>query len=190
MKDTNIYVIHGYTSSNQAEWFPWLKEQFKNSPVKIYIPNMPDSSNPHLEPWLEHLRKNVLDIDENTIFIGHSLGCIMALRYILERNIKIKGAILVSGFINENPMDEQTEGLQEFVDGPLDIERIKSLIQSRIVITAKDDDIVPTKATQKLAKELDANLMILSSGKHFIARDGYTDFPVLLNEIQKLISFI
>ena len=188
MKSTNIYVIHGYTSSSQAEWFPWLKEQFEDSPVKIDIPNMPHSEDPYLEPWLKHLRKNVLDIDENTIFIGHSLGCVTALRYILEKNIKIKGAILVSGFINENPMDEQTEGLQEFVDGSLDIARIKSLISSRIVITATDDDIVPTEATQKLAKALDANLIILSSGKHFIARDGYTDFPVLLNEIQKLIN--
>jgi predicted alpha/beta hydrolase family esterase len=188
MKNTNIYVIHGYTSSNQSEWFPWLKEQVTNRQVKIDIPNMPDSENPHLETWLSHLRKNVLDIDENTIFIGHSLGCVTALRYILEKNIKIKGAILVSGFINENPMDEQTEGLQEFVDEPLDIARIKNLIPSRIVITATDDDIVPTEATQKLAKELDANLIVLSAGKHFIARDGYTDFPVLLNEIQKLIN--
>ncbi|MBU3153649.1 alpha/beta hydrolase [Clostridium estertheticum] len=188
MKSTNIYAIHGYTSSSHAEWFPWLKEQFKNSPVKMDIPNMPDSGDPHLETWLKHLRKNVLDIDENTIFIGHSLGCVTVLRYILEKNIKIKGAILVSGFINENPMDEQTEGLQEFVDGSLDMAVIKSLISSRIVITATDDDIVPTEATQKLAKVLDANLIILSSGKHFIARDGYTDFPILLNEIQKLIN--
>ncbi|OOM80225.1 alpha/beta fold hydrolase [Clostridium sp. BL-8] len=188
MKVTNIYVIHGYTSSSEAEWFPWLKEQLKNSPVKIYIPNMPDSQDPHLESWLKHLRKNILDINENTIFIGHSLGCVTALRYILEKNIKIKGVILVSGFINENPMDEQTEGLQEFVDGSLDIERIKSLIPSRIVITATDDDIVPTESTQNLAESLDANLIILSSGKHFIARDGYTNFPVVLNEIRKLLK--
>jgi hypothetical protein len=52
----------------------------------------------------------------------------------------------------------------------------------------KNKNIVPTEATQKLAKALDANLIILSSGKHFIASDGYTDFPVLLNEIQKLIK--
>lgn len=188
MKSNNIYVIHGYTSSSQSEWFPWLKKQFKNSPVKIDILNMPDSGDPHLEAWLNHLRKNVLNIDENTIFIGHSLGCVTALRYILEKNIKIKGAILVSGFINENPMDEQTESLQEFVEAPLDIARIKNLISSRIVITATDDDIVPTEATQKLAEALDANLIILSSGKHFIARDGYTDFPVLLNEMYKLTN--
>jgi len=59
---------------------------------------MPDSGDPHFEPWLKHLRKNVLDIDENTIFISHSLECVSVLRYILEKNIKIKGAILVSAF--------------------------------------------------------------------------------------------
>ncbi|AGX44425.1 RBBP9/YdeN family alpha/beta hydrolase [Clostridium saccharobutylicum] len=188
MKNTNIYVIHGYTSSSEGEWFPWLKEQFKDGLTTTYIPNMPNSDNPYLEPWLNHLRQSIPDIDENTIFIGHSLGCVTSLLYILEKNIKIKGAILVSGFINRNPMKEQTEGLQEFVNVVLDIERIKSLIPSRTVITATDDDIVPTEATQKLAKEIDAKLIILSSGKHFIARDGYTKFPVLLNEIQKLIT--
>jgi predicted alpha/beta hydrolase family esterase len=30
MKITNIYVIHGYASSSEAEWFQWLKEQFKS----------------------------------------------------------------------------------------------------------------------------------------------------------------
>lgn len=84
MKNTNIYVIHGYTSSSKSEWFPWLKEQFKNSNVNIYIPNMPNSDDPHLEPWIKHLRKNILNVDENTIFIGHSLGCVTALRYIIE----------------------------------------------------------------------------------------------------------
>ncbi|MZK52199.1 RBBP9/YdeN family alpha/beta hydrolase [Clostridium beijerinckii] len=188
MKSTNIYVVHGYTSSSKSEWFPWLKEQFKDSSIKVNVPDIPDSGDPHLEAWLKHLHKCIMDIDENTILIGHSLGCITVLRYILEKNIKIKGAILVSGFINKNPMEEQTEGIQEFVDSPLNVAKIKTLIPKRIVITATDDDIVPTEATQKLAEELDANLIILESGKHFIDRDGYTKFPVLLNEIKKLID--
>lgn len=96
--------------------------------------------------------------------------------FILEKYIKVKGAIPVSGFTNENSLNEQTEGLQEFVDGLLDIVRIKSLISSTIVITATDDYIVPNEATQKSAKALDANLIVLSSGKHFITCDGYTDY--------------
>ncbi|NRZ53372.1 hypothetical protein DFR95_002000 [Clostridium beijerinckii] len=154
MKSNNIYVIHGYTSSSKSEWFPWLKEQFKDSSIKVNVPDMPDSEDPHLEPWINHLHKCIMDIDENTILIGHSFGCITALRYILEKNIKIKGAILISGFMNKNPMDEQTEGLQEFVDSPLDVARIKSLIPKRIAITAIDDDIVSTEATQKIIKRV------------------------------------
>lgn len=149
---------------------------------------MPDSNDPHLEPWIKHLHNNITNIDENTIFVGHSLGCVTVLRYIPEKNIKIKGAIFVSGFINENPMKVQTEGLNEFVDGTLDIVKIKSLIPLRTVITAIDDDIVPTKATQKLSEILDAHLIILKSGKHFIARDGFIDFPILLNEIKEMIN--
>ncbi|NRY52902.1 putative alpha/beta hydrolase family esterase [Clostridium beijerinckii] len=88
MKSNNIYVIHGYTSSSKSEWFPWLKEQFKDSSIKVNVPDMPDSEDPHLEPWINHLHKCIMDIDENTILIGHSFGCITALRYILEKNIK------------------------------------------------------------------------------------------------------
>ena len=95
---------------------------------------------------------------------------------------------MVSGFIDENPMKTQKEGLSQFVDGALDIEKIKELIPLRTVITAVDDDIVPTQATQKLAEKIDADLIVLKSGKHFIARDGYTDFPILLNEIKKMIN--
>ena len=67
MTDTKIYVIHVYTSSSDAEWFPWLKEQLESSNVKVCIPDMPDSDDPYLEPWLKHLRKVAVDIDENLL---------------------------------------------------------------------------------------------------------------------------
>ena len=122
-----------------------------------------------------------------TIFIGHSLGCIAIIRFLLEKNIKINGAIFVSGFIDENPMSENTEGLQSFFSDPLDIERLKYLIPNRVAITAADDDIVPSVATKKMAEKINAKLMELNSGKHFIDRDGYTQFPILLKETESMI---
>lgn len=187
MKKINIYAVHGYTSSNDTEWFPWLKEQFNNTSVNVCIPKMPDSNNPCFEEWIGKLKSTITNMDENTILIGHSLGCVTLLQYILQENIKIKGAILVSGFIRENPMKVQTEGLSQFVDKDLDIEIIKELIPIKRVITAIDDDIVPSKATMSLANELEAELIVLKNGKHFIARDGYTEFPVLLKELNKII---
>ena len=186
MKTTPIYLIHGFTASSKANWFPWLREQLQIDGIEIIIPDMPNTNDPYLLPWLEKIEKVADELNDNTIFIGHSLGCITALRYILKKDIKIKGIILVSGFMDENPMEIQREGLSEFVDEDVDIERIKALIPYRVAITALDDDIVPTEATKKMAGKLDAELIELSSGGHFIDRDGYTEFPVLLNLLNSL----
>lgn len=187
MNAENIYIIHGYTASKKSNWFPWLKEKLEDKKVKVSVPDMPDSKNPYCKQWLHHLSSVVSEINENTIFIGHSLGCIAIIRFLLEKNIKINGAIFVSGFIDENPMSENTEGLQSFFSDPLDIERLKYPIPNRVAITAADDDIVPSAATKKMAEKINAKLMELNSGKHFIDRDGYTQFPILLKETESMI---
>ena len=148
---------------------------------------MPDSKNPNLQSWLKCIEQSGIKINEETIVVGHSLGCVTALQYLQRANIKIKAAIFVSGFINENPMEVQTEGLSEFVMPQLNLEKLKELIPLRITITAEDDDIVPAQATKKMAELLDTALIVLKNGKHFIDRDGCTKLPILLSEIKKLV---
>jgi len=188
MRTNNIYIIHGYTASSKSNWFPWIKEQLETKGIKTYIPNLPNSHNPYLSEWIQYLTETASDIDENTIFVGHSLGCITCIRFLLNKNIKIKGAIFVSGFIDENPMDDKLEGLQSFVSDDINIEKLKDLVPIRIAITSTNDDIVPSDATKKMALRIDAKLIELDYGKHFIDRDGYTKFPILLNEIEKLVN--
>lgn len=136
--------------------------------------------------WLEHLDKTTANINDETIFIGHSLGCITAMKFILKKNIKVKAAFFVSGFIDENPMDIKTDGLQSFFNDPLDIKSLINLVPNRIAITALDDDIVPSNATKKMAEKIDAQLIELNCGKHFIDKDGYIEIPILLNIIKKI----
>ncbi|MEA4971854.1 putative hydrolase YdeN [bioreactor metagenome] len=188
LTEKNIYIVHGYTASSKANWFPWIKEQLEAKGIKTYIPDMPDSQNPYYDNWLAHLSETITDINDETIFIGHSLGCIASMRFLLEKNIKIKGAIFVSGFIDENPMEVKTVGLQSFFNDPLDIGKLKCIIPNRVAITAVDDDIVPTNATKIMADKINAQLLELKSGKHFIDRDGYTKFPLILTEVEHLIN--
>jgi predicted alpha/beta hydrolase family esterase len=186
MNTTPIYLIHGFTASGKANWFPWLQEQLQKNSIELIVPDMPNSDDPYLMPWLQKIEDISKEINEDSIFIGHSLGCITTLQFILKKNIKIKGAILVSGFMDENPMEVQKEGLSQFVDAFVDVEEVKALIPYRVVITAEDDDIVPTAATKKMAERLDAKLIELNSGKHFIDRDGFTEFPEVLDLIINL----
>ena len=188
MNVSPIYCIHGFTASSGANWFPWLNEQLKKKGVALITPDMPNSNDPHLMPWLQKIEEVAKEANEDTIFIGHSLGCITALRYILRRNIKIKGAILVSGFMDENPMEVQKEGLNEFIEDAVDMERLKALIPHRVMITAVDDDIVPTQASKKMADKLDARLIELCEGGHFIDRDGFTEFPEVLKLLEEIMQ--
>lgn len=188
MNKAPIYLIHGFTASSKANWFPWLKEQMKNKGFELIVPDMPNTEDPHLVPWLQKLEESVSKINENTIFIGHSLGCITTLRFILKKGISIKGAILVSGFMDKNPMDIQKVGLNEFISGEIDIDEVKSLIPHRVMLTAVDDDIVPMEASKKMADKLDARLIILDKGGHFIDRDGFSEFPEVEALLEELIS--
>lgn len=188
MNKSSIYLIHGFTASSKANWFPWLKEQMKNKGFALIVPDMPNTDDPHLVPWLQKLDESVSKINEKTIFIGHSLGCITTLRFILKKSISIKGAILVSGFMDKNPMEIQKEGLNEFMSGEIDIVKVKSLIPHRVMLTAVDDDIVPMEATKKMADKLDARLIILDKGGHFIDRDGFTEFPEVAALLEELTS--
>ncbi|HBF65549.1 MAG TPA: serine hydrolase family protein [Clostridium sp.] len=188
MHKSPIYLTHGFTASCKANWFPWLKEQMKKKGVEVIVPDMPNTEDPHLVPWIEKLEENVCEINEDTVFIGHSLGCITTLRFILKKGLKIKGAILVSGFMDENPMEVQKEGLIEFVDGEIDVDKVKCLIPHRVMLTAVDDDIVPMEATKKMAEKLDIRLIVLDKGGHFIDRDGFTEFPQVLELLEELIQ--
>ncbi|WP_304509915.1 RBBP9/YdeN family alpha/beta hydrolase [Anaerotignum sp.] len=188
MNTTPAYFIHGFTASSKANWFPWLKNELQNNGIQLIVPDMPNTNDPHLLPWLQKIEDVAKELNDNTIFIGHSLGCIAMLQFILKKNIKIKGVILVSGFMDENPMVVQKEGLSQFVEEPLDVEQVKALIPHRVVITAIDDDIVPSVATKKMAERLGAQLIERSNGKHFIDRDGFTQFPEVLDLIKSIYS--
>lgn len=177
-------IIHGYTSHCDAEWFPWLKTRLERDGLMPYIPEMPDSDHPVLQDWLNQLEREIPVFDEDTLLIGHSLGCITLLRYLQRKKTKIGGLILVSGFIGRNPMRAQSRELSAFTDAPLDLPLIERLAPRRMTITARNDDIVPSACTVEMAEQLRTDLIVLNEGGHFIARDGYTRFPVLYQVIQ------
>jgi predicted alpha/beta hydrolase family esterase len=53
----------------------------------------------------------------------------------------------------------------------------------RVVIGALDDPIVPYTYTDSLAKSLDAKMVTVAKGGHFMGSDGFTEFPLLLDEL-------
>ena len=96
----NIFVIHGLGAGEHDNWFPWIKEIFEPRGFKVFIPTFPNTLSPNLNEWLNNFNQYLSIINENTILIGHSLGCSFILNFLEKNNIKVKTTILVAPFIS------------------------------------------------------------------------------------------
>ncbi|WP_133534601.1 RBBP9/YdeN family alpha/beta hydrolase [Tenacibaculum caenipelagi] len=185
MKKHNIYLIHGYTASPDSNWFQNFKQSLENDFIEVSILEMPDSLAPKLNDWVSYMENHIKEIDENTIFIGHSLGCISILNFLNKfKTTKIKGLFLISGFVESSPIPE----LIEFLKPKLNYNHLKEITKTRVAISAIDDDIIPYQYSKTMAEKLDAKFTLLKKGKHFIDRDGFTKFPFLVKEISTLVN--
>ncbi len=95
-----VFIIHGWDGYPEEGWFPWLKKELDKRGFIVQIPAMPDTSEPKIEVWIPFLSKLVGQADENTFFVGHSIGCQAIIRYLqtLPDGIKIGGAVFVAGW--------------------------------------------------------------------------------------------
>ncbi|QLB18144.1 RBBP9/YdeN family alpha/beta hydrolase [Mannheimia granulomatis] len=177
-----VYIVHGYTANADKHWFPWLEEQLTTIGISCQRLNMPDSENPSLDRWLAHLAEN-LEVNENTIFVGHSLGCIAILNFLAKQQEQIKGAVFVSGFYQPLPNLPELSAFTNYY----------AILPSppafpAYILSALDDSIVAHKHSDALAIHLQADYVRLNKGGHFLDREGATELPIVLELVKKLMK--
>ncbi|WP_418055708.1 RBBP9/YdeN family alpha/beta hydrolase [Priestia megaterium] len=150
---------------------------------------MPNSSDPKKEGWLETLANKIKNLDTNTYFVAHSLGSITLLNYLeqLDPLPEFGGFILVSGFSERL---SSLPSLDPFTVKEVDYQKIISAANSRAVIAAKDDYIVPCELSQNFSKQLDASFYSVEKGGHFLEDDGFITFQLvydILNNMMKAV---
>jgi uncharacterized protein len=106
-----VFVVHGFEGSPHEGWFNCIKQKLEEMGISVTIPFLPNAQNPKKGEWINCLSEAVGMPDENTYFIGHSLGCQCIARYIetLQKEIQIGGALFVAGFFGRVSNMEKTE---------------------------------------------------------------------------------
>ncbi|MCW2476272.1 MULTISPECIES: alpha/beta hydrolase [unclassified Symbiopectobacterium] len=182
-----IYIVHGYGASPSEHWFAWLKSEMEKTGATVSIVNLPTTDDPQPQAWQRALETQVTSLDKNTYFVAHSLGSITLLRFLEKHptNAPIGGYILVSGFNGSLPTLPQ---LDRFIKPAINYGALAQRANTRVVIAAADDTVVPYRFSQALAKSLDARFITVEQGNHFLASDGFTEFPLVLAELKKAIA--
>lgn len=176
------YIVHGFDASPKKHWFEWLAGKLQEKGASVEILAMPNPQNPSLEEWINALQSNV-KLGDDTYLIGHSLGCITILQYLQRIEAKIGGFILVSGFYEPLSILPQ---LDSFTNPHLNFSKLISISPNRVVIAAKDDEIVPIHLSENLATKLEAKFIQTPNGGHFMESDGYTEMPLVLENLEAM----
>lgn len=192
-KNKKILIVHGYHASSQSHWFPWLKAILEQQGATVYIPNLPNSSFPDPVEWLQCLEDMPFSIDEYTLCIGHSLGCITLLKFLdthKQQLHKIGGYILVSGFskiFDKGLSSEEFALLQEHTNYQLDYKEVMNITDHRVSIVSSNDYLVTPDLSLELAKALHTKIVMVENAGHFLGRDGYYEFHDILSVLQTMI---
>ncbi len=174
---TQVFVIHGYTASPEENWFPWVQQQANQAGASLKVLRLDPTETPSLAVWEQQIDEQVESIDQHTIFIAHSLGCIATLHYlsrVLQKQT-IRQLVLVAGF---NGHLGRLEQVNPFIDAAkIDFELLKRQIEQRVVIYSEGDDRVAAHFSLEQAKSLDADVIAAQHQGHFIDSEGCTELP-------------
>ncbi|PHM63984.1 esterase [Xenorhabdus stockiae] len=183
-----VIIIHGYTASPSSNWFPWLKEVLTEQGAEVIVPEMPESLSPTPEGWARKLMEIAPNVDDNTIFIGHSLGCVTLLRHleaIKDTTDKVGGYILVAGWDSaQSTMPE----LDSFTVQPLNYVFLREVTAHRVSIISSNDEIVSPESSHALANSLQTEIINIENAGHFLDREGFIRLLPVYDALKTMVS--
>jgi len=180
----NVIILHGTGDSPEGFWFPWLKKELENEGYDVWVPQLPDADDPEMDKWLPFILENG-KFTEETILIGHSAGAAIILALLEDLKVKIKQAILVSGYSFSTGKD----GVNGVLRKVYDWKKISESTQEKIIFINSDNDPWGCNDFQgRRMMDMAGGIQIIIKGEGHMGSNSfnqpYKKFPLL----RKLIA--
>ena len=187
MVKKRVILVHGWGGDSLSDWIPWLKEELENRNFDVISPDMPNTENPKIEEWVNHLNKVIKNPDYNTYFVGHSIGCQAIMRYIekLPREVKIGGLLFVAGWFNLQNLEteEEISIAKPWIETLINFNNVYKKVESILVIISDDEPFGFVVENSKMFREkLGAKVFIAKSQGHFNKNKA----PLVLNKFLEM----
>ena len=188
----HIYIFPRYSGNENADWYQKAKAEImiKNSQTLVTPLSLPNWDKPEIAEFLSFIEYLIPlgDIDADTYFVGHSVGCRAALLYLNELQqrkpgLKIGGLMCVAGWWSvDNPWPQ----LEQWINISFDCKKMADICNHNIIALISDNDpyTTDTQTNKNIWEEqIDAKVVIVPEAKHF-NYDGYEEI------IEELLLFI
>jgi len=178
-----LFIIHGWGDGPREPITSWLENIGKELGFETTFLSMPNPSVPTIDAWTKHLEENVYYVDQDTYFVGHSLGCQAILRYLeMNKGSQLGGAILIAPafVINDLLTQDEQDIFRPWKDRPIDFASIRTMSSNFVTIFSDNDESVPLEANRVvIEKGLGQKIIVEHAKGHFCKEDGVIDLPVV-----------
>lgn len=186
-----VIVVHGWCGYPEEGWFPWLKKELEQRGFEVIVPQLPEPRVPRINNWVPKLREVVGQPDEQTYFVGHSMGCQTIARYLesLPEGTKVGGAVFVAGFFKRLTgieEGEESDVVREWLETPLDLASVRARLKGSVAVFSDNDHYVPLDNQDDFAQKLGSRIVIEHAQKHFSGSTGTTELLVALEAVLEL----
>ena len=85
----NYFVIHALGNTAEDYWYSYIKKIVESGGGTCFLPTLPPIENMSYSSWAKEFDKYKMNINEDSVMIGHSTGSIFIVKYLMENKLKI-----------------------------------------------------------------------------------------------------
>lgn len=188
-----IYLVHCWDGTSSDGWYPWLAEKINDHNIKLIKFDMPNTTNPQIDEWVDYLNNKVDLLNDETYFIGHSIGCQTILRYLETKEItKIGGILFVAPWLDLLPEAIEDEDsystAQPWINTAIDFEKVKQFTNNISCIFSDNDYFVSLDQAKEFRNKLNAKTIIVNNKGHISQDDDVYELQEILDLTQKMLK--
>jgi uncharacterized protein len=186
-----VVLVHGWGGTPEHGWFPWIKKELETKGFEVVAPQLPVTAEPRKERWVPALSEAVGMVDQDTYFIGHSMGCQTIARYLekLPESTQVGGVVYVAGFFkrltNMGGADAD-EIVDSWLSAPIDLRKIRAVCPKSVALFSDNDQYVPLDNVDTFRDELGSEIIIVPNGDHFSGAKRWSELSVALEALLRL----
>ena len=187
-----VFIVHGWSGNPDEALLAWLRKELINEGFDVISPEMPDSDHPRIESWVSHLGKLVGTPEQDTYFIGHSIGCLAIMRYLETiSSEKVGGCVFIAGWFNLDNMesDDEEKIAAPWIESPLNFSKIKKSMNKLIVFISEDEPYgFVEENTRTFRDKLGADVHVEKNKGHFTRDDGIVEDEEILDACLEMME--
>lgn len=188
-----IIIAHGWSGSPDEPMLKWIREQMQSLNCEVIAPFMPHPDIPTIEDWVSTLGESAGEIDENTYFVGHSVGCQTTIRFLetLPLDKKVGGVLLIAPWfiltLENLDEGESPDVAKPWLETPIDFAKVSSHTDKIFAILSDNDPYVPVSENKNILEEnLGAKTIIMHDKGHFTESDDVSSLPEAIDILKKM----